>query len=73
MFVFGLNTSIVDWNSQVGAWGVDVGARLAPNHYKSFVFVVLAYFFFLLYSILIHLLIVFNLLSLLINSPHSSS
>ena len=39
-------------NSQVGTWGVDVGVRLALNHYKFFVFVVFAslYLFFIPYT-----------------------
>ena len=39
-------------NSQVETWGVDIGERLAPNHYKFFVFVVLAslFLFFVLFT-----------------------
>ena len=39
-------------NFQVETWGVDVGARLIPNHYKFSVFVVLAslYLFFVPYN-----------------------
>ena len=42
-------------HSQVETWRVDVGERLAPNHYKSFVFVVFAslFLFFVLITCLL--------------------